>query len=343
MNLLTPRDGGPRRELWFVRPHTVELRDGPDPPDPAEGELVARALVSGISQGTEMLLYRGEGPTPFDPSVDAMDAPTYPRRYGYAWVGEVIAAGPGVNLTLGERIFALVPHGDIHLLSRSAARPLPPSIPSERAVLAANLETAITCIWDAGIGLGDEVVVLGGGVVGLLIVALACRAGARVHLVEPSLTRRRAGLTLGAALAVAPEEDKPRGSADVVIGATGDPSEIDRAIAHAGREATVVVASFYGERRSPVALGADFHRRRLRLRASQVSSLPAERAPRWDTARRFALACALLEDPRLDLLIDPPVPFDQAPAVYARLETDPGARICAVLHYQPCNAAKNRE
>lgn len=334
----TPPDRGPRRELWFVGPRRVELRDGPAPRAPAEGELTARAIVSGVSQGTEMLLYRGEGPTPFDPSLDPAGAPTYPRRYGYAWIGEVIEAGPGVDLAPGARVFSLAPHGDVHLLHRSAARPLPSRIPSERAALAANLETAITCVWDAGIGLGDEVVVLGGGVVGLLIVALASRSGARVLLVEPSPRRREAGLALGADRAVAPDQDRPDAGADVVIGATGDPAEIDRAVAHAGREATLVLASFYGERRSPVALGADFHRRRLRLRASQVSSIPAERAARWDAARRFALVCALLEDPRLDRLVDPPLPFDDAPAIYARLAADPGARLLTVLRYAPAPA-----
>jgi 2-desacetyl-2-hydroxyethyl bacteriochlorophyllide A dehydrogenase len=338
--LITPRDRGPQRELWFVGPHAVELRDGPALREPAEGEIVARALVSGISQGTEMLLYRGEGPIPFDPSLDAEGAPTYPRRYGYAWVGEVIAAGAGADIAPGERVFALAPHGDVHLLRRSAARPLPATIPSERAVLAANLETAVNCIWDAGIGLGDEVVVLGGGVVGLLIVALACRAGARVRLVEPSPRRREAGLALGARQAVAPDEDRPDARADVVIGATGDPAEIDRAVAHAGSEATIVIASFYGERRSPVALGADFHRRRLRLRASQVSTLPAERAPRWDAARRFGLVLTLLEDPRLDRLVDPPLPFHEAPAIYARLAADPGAGLQSVLRYGPAPAAE---
>ncbi|AUX45513.1 dehydrogenase [Sorangium cellulosum] len=325
----------PPRELWFVRPRVVEVRPGAPPGEPGAGEVVARALASGVSQGTELLLYRGEGPTPFDPSLDPPGAPTYPRRYGYAWVGEVVARGEGAALAPGDRVFALAPHGEVHRLGPGAARALPRAVPSERAVLAANLETAITCVWDAGVGLGDAVVVLGGGVVGLLVVALARRAGATVRLVEPSERRRKAGLALGAAAAVRPDEDRPRGDADVVIAATGDPAELDRAIAHAAREATVTVASFYGARTSPVALGAEFHRRRLRLRASQVSSIPPERAARWDHTRRFALVCALLEDAALDALLDPPVPFDEAPAVYQKLAEEPGARLQTVLCYGP--------
>jgi 2-desacetyl-2-hydroxyethyl bacteriochlorophyllide A dehydrogenase len=324
----------PRRELWFVGPRAVEIREGPPPEPPGAGEIVARALVSGVSQGTELLLYRGEGPTPFDPSLDAPGAPMYPRRYGYAWVGEVVAAGPGAAHAPGTRVFALAPHGDLHRCDGRAARALPPAIPSGRAVLAANLETAVTCVWDAGIGLGDEVVVLGGGVVGLLVVSLACRAGARVRLVEPSPRRRDAGRALGAAEAIAPEQDRPAAGADVVVAATGDPSEIDRAVAHAGREATIAIASFYGARRSPIALGTDFHRRRLSLRGTQVSTIPPARAPRWDTARRFQLVCALLEDPRLDALLDPPVAFEDAPGVYAELDARPGARLLTTLGYR---------
>jgi threonine dehydrogenase-like Zn-dependent dehydrogenase len=155
-----------------------------------------------------------------------------------------------------------------------------------------------------------------------------------VRLVEPSPRRRDAGRALGAAETIAPEQDRPAAGADVVVAATGDPSEIDRAVAHAGREATIAIASFYGARRSPIALGTDFHRRRLSLRGTQVSTIPPARAPRWDTARRFQLVCALLEDPRLDALLDPPVAFEDAPGVYAELDARPGARLLTALCYR---------
>lgn len=326
---------GPRRELWFEGPRRVALREGPEPRELGEGEVLAVAIASGISRGTELLLYRGEGPEPFDPSLDPPGAPTYPRRYGYAWVGSVAARGPGARFTLGERVFALAPHGDLHVLDGRRARRLPLSVPSERAVLAANLETAVTCVWDAGIGLGDEVVVIGGGIVGLLVVALAGRAGARVRLIEPSPRRREVGRALGAVEALSPDEDRPRADADVVVGATGDPREIDRAVAHAGSEATIAIASFYGIRTSPVALGSDFHRRRLTLRATQVSTIPPGRARRWDADRRFELVGSLLDDARLDMLLDAPVSFDEAPAVYARLDEEPGAGLMTVFTYGP--------
>ena len=153
------------RALWFVGPRAIELRDDPARA-PGPREVVVRAIASGVSQGTEMLLYKGEGPELFDPS---MGGGTYPRRYGYAWVGEVVGLGVGAEVALGERVFALVAHGDTHVLRDEDVRVLPADVPAARGVLAANLETAVTCTWDAGVGLGDEAVVLGGGVVGIRV------------------------------------------------------------------------------------------------------------------------------------------------------------------------------
>jgi 2-desacetyl-2-hydroxyethyl bacteriochlorophyllide A dehydrogenase len=321
------------RELWFLGPRRVEVRPVEPLPPLAPGEVKARALFSGVSQGTELLLYRGEGPRAFDPSLDDAGAPTYPRRYGYSWVGEIVESR-AQGLELGQRIFALRPHGDVHVLRPEQMRKIPQAIPSARATLAANLETALTVVWDAGIAIGDRVVVIGGGIVGLLSAMLAGVAGAkRVRVIEPSPRRRRAALELGIAEVVAPAQDVPSGDCDVVIEATGDPECLDLAIAHAGLEATVVVASFYGERRSQLSLGTAFHRRRLQLKASQVSRLPPQKTARWDAARRFATVVDLLRNPRLDTLMDPPIPFVEAPAWYARLDADPGSVLHSIFAY----------
>lgn len=300
--------------------------------------MLVRALASGISQGTELLLYRGEGPKPFDPSLDAPGQATYPRRYGYAWVGEVVARPDGEadgtgSLALGTRVFALASHAEFHVLGADKLALLDPSIPPARAVLSANLETAITCVWDAHITLGDEVVVLGGGIVGQLVAWLARASGGRVRLVEPSPRRREVARQLGVSEACAPQDDEPSGAADVVIEATGDPQSLDRAIAHAGLEATVVVASFYGGRVAPIALGAAFHRKRLTLKASQVSRLPSHQQPRWSPSRRFDLVRRLLAHPVLDVLLDTPVPFAEAEATYARLDRSPGDGLQTVFQY----------
>ncbi len=321
-----------RRELWFTAPRAVELRPGAELPLEA-GHIRARAIASGVSQGTELLLYRGEGPTPFDSSLDPPGTPTYPRRYGYAWVGEVVETRSDV-VPVGSRVFALKPHGDEHVIAEDAARVIPRSIPGSRATLAANLETAITVVWDAELSLGDEIAIVGGGIVGLLSAWLARKVGvARVRVIEPSARRRETALALGADEARSPEDDDPRGNCDAVIEASGDPTCLNRAIAHAARDATIVVASFYGERTSPVALGSDFHRRRLTLKSSQVSRVPLAKMSRWNAARRFALVLDLLQDEHLDALIDPAVTIDQATEVYARLASDPGGALQTVFSY----------
>jgi 2-desacetyl-2-hydroxyethyl bacteriochlorophyllide A dehydrogenase len=320
------------RELWFVRPGQVELRSAPTRL-PQPGEARARALASGLSQGTELLLFKGEGPEPFDPSLDAASGSTYPRRYGYAWVGE-ISDSPAGELPRGARVFALAPHGDFHTAASAAFRRLPDDVPSERAVLAANLETAVNVTWDGGIALGDRVLVVGGGIVGLLCGFAAKQSGAQhVALLEPSARRREAALRLGFDAALAPDDAARAGEADVVIEASGNPACLDAAIARARFEGVIVVASFYGQRTAAVALGAEFHRRRLTLRSSQVSELPASRRAGWSFERRFALVSELLRAPALDALLEPPLPFAEAPRVYDALASAPGDRLQTVFRY----------
>lgn len=308
------------RALWFVGPRAVELRDE-TVRAPGPRELTVRGLASAISQGTELLLYRGEGPAVFDPSLGNAAGETYPRRYGYAWVGEVTAAGPGARLGEGTRVFSLAPHGDLHTLAEDAVRPLPEDFAATRAVLAANLETAVTCAWDANVSLGDDVVILGGGVVGTLTAWLLARSGATVMLIEPGAKRRAAARALvPSALIEAAAE--PDGGADVVVEATGNPALLDVAIAWARPEARIVLASFYGARRASVDLGDAFHRRRLELRASQVSSIPPRLRERWTPARRWLFVLSLLGERALDGLLAPAVPFAQAAELYAALDRD---------------------
>lgn len=322
------------RELWFLGPKRIELRAGKSLGPLAYDEVKARALHSGVSQGTELLLYRGEGPHAFDPSLDSPGAPIYPRRYGYAWVGE-ITESRAEDVKPGQRIFALEPHGDVHCLRRGKWWAIPADIPSTRATLLPNMETAVNAVWDAGVSLGDVVVVLGGGVVGLMIALLAQKAGAaEVRLIEPSSLRRQAARNLGVERALPPDLDEPHAEADVVIEATGNPACLDNAILHAGHESTIVVVSFYGERRSPISLGSDFHRRRLQIKSSQVSRLPAHQRARWDSTRRLAEAARHLRDDRLDRVIGAPLSFEYAPAIYARLDADPGAALHTVFSYR---------
>lgn len=318
------------RELWFTAPRTVEVRSAARA-SLEPGQVRARALFSGVSQGTELLLFKGEGPTPFDPSLDALGTPTYPRRYGYAWVGEVTETR-STALAVGARVFGLLPHGDEHCVPAEKLRALSEPVPSTRAVLAANFETALNVVWDAGIALGDEVTVIGGGIVGLLAGHAARLAGAQVRVLEPAAARRGAALALGLEAAAAPAAGQPL--ADVVVEASGDPACLDGAILLARDEGVIAVASFYGERVAPLRLGVEFHRRRLTLKASQVSRLPPMRAPGWSFERRFRLVERLLLDARLDALLEAPVSLDQAPALYAQLAESPARSLQSIFSYQ---------
>lgn len=299
------------KALWFEEPHKVAIREE-ETPVAAPGDVLVRGLASAMSQGTELLLFKGEGPTPFDPSMGARE---YPTRYGYAWVGA---------LEDGTCVFGLLPHGDAHVVSPSSLRVLPSDVPATRATLAANLETAITCAWDAEVPFGANVTVFGGGVVGLLTAWILQRS-ASVRVVEKSLARMAIANELGL---IAEHEE-----ADVVIEATGDPRVLDGAIETTAPGGRVVVASFYGQRKAPIALGDAFHRKRLAIVASQVSAIPPRLSARWTHARRFDLVRSLLREAALDKLIKA-VPFENAPALYERLaaghDDDPP---CHVFEY----------
>ena len=261
------------RALFFEAPRSVAIREIELPP-PGPNQVHGAWARLGREPG-----YRACSSTkaralePFDPSVGVA---TYPTRYGYAWVGA---------LEDGTRVFGLLPHGDAHVVDRASVRALPNGVPAARATLAANLETAITCAWDANVELGARVLVLGGGVVGVLTAWLLSRYADVTELVERRLATPPRGR--GVARCTSPLLRPSPRDADVVVEATGDPAMLDVAIAHAS--ARVVVASFYGRRRHPVDLGDAFHRKRLALVASQVSAIPPALAGRWDYARRFAL------------------------------------------------------
>lgn len=315
--------------LWFVAPGQVELREV-ELPEPGPDEVLVRGLYSAVSSGTERHLVLGTGPTPFDPSLDFEGAPVYPRSYGYAWVGEVCG---GLGMERGTRVFALASHADAHVLRRDRVRVLPEALPPLRATLAASMETAVNAVWDAEVGLGDAVLVLGAGTVGALCAALSLRAGAgRVHVVEPNDARREAVRELGVRETRRPRELE--GHFDVVVEATGHPELLDTAIEHTATEGRVVVVSFYGTRVAPLALGQRFHRERLSLLSSQVSTIPPRRRARFDVARRFELVLELLADPRLDALFEPAVVFSEAPLAYRRLVTEPGPKQLA-FSYAP--------
>jgi threonine dehydrogenase-like Zn-dependent dehydrogenase len=290
-----------------------------------------RTLYSGISRGTESLVFRGEVP----PSeYQAMRAPFQvgdfpgPVKYGYCSVG-VVEEGPAH--LLGRTVFCLHPHQTRYRVPAEALRLIPEQVPAGRAVLAANLETAVNGLWDAAPRLGDRIAVIGAGTLGCLVAWLAGRIpGCQVGLIDLKPQRAPIAAALGVGFA-GPAEATP--DADLVIHTSGSPAGLAQGLRIAGFEATVLELSWYGTREVPLPLGQGFHRRRLTIRSSQVGSVANAQRARWDHRRRMALALSLLADPVLDRLITGEDAFDDLPAVQARLALDPGDTLMHRIRY----------
>lgn len=319
------------RACWLVQAGRAELRTH-TLPEPADGEVLVRTLHSGISRGTETLVFRGEVPASEHQRMRAPfqqgDFP-WPLTYGYSSVGVVEQGPPALR---GRAVFCLHPHQDRYVVPAAAVHPLPEDVPPGRAVLAANLETAVNALWDGAPRVGDRIAVVGGGAVGLLVAWLAGRMpGCRVQLVDLQPARAALAQRLGVGFAL---PDDASGDADLVIHASGQGAGLQTALRLAGFEATVLELSWYGTRAVELPLGQAFHARRLLLQSSQVGHVAAARRARWDHARRLQLALRLLADPVLDALVTGASPFDELPALLARLATGTGAdTICHRIDY----------
>ena len=301
---------------WLVEPGCAELRVE-TLLEPTAEQVRVRTLHSGISRGSETLVYRGEVPVS---EYGRMRAPFQsgdfpgPVKYGYSSVG-VVEAGPAA--LRGRAVFCLFPHQSHYVVPADAVHLLPDGVPPARAVLAANLETAINALWDAAPMLGDRISVVGGGAVGLLIAWLAGRLpGCTVQVVDTQVARREVAQRLGVDFAV---PEAARGEADLVVHASGHTEGLATALRLAAFEATVVELSWYGQRDVSVALGGAFHSRRLTLKSSQVSQVAVAQRSRWSHRRRIELALSLLTERTLDALITDAAPFEALPAVLARL------------------------
>lgn len=318
------------RQFWIQAPGHAEIVSTQLAPRQA-GEVLVRALFSGISRGTESLVFRGEVP----PSqYSTMRAPfqegefSGPVKYGYSSVG-VVEEGP--STLEGRTVFCLHPHQDVYIVPAEAAHIIPDSVPVNRSVLAANMETAVNIVWDARPTVGDSIVIIGAGVVGLLTATL-CRdvPGTTVTVVDPNESRATVAETLGLTY----RSDAPvSSSADLVIHASGNPAGLRTALAVAGVEATVIEASWYGIHEVALPLGEAFHARRLTIKSSQVGRVTADRVPRWTRASRLILALDLLSDDRLDALVTEESEFEGLPTVMAALSGDPGDTLFHRIRY----------
>lgn len=299
----------------------------------AEGDLLVESRFGAISRGTEALVAEGSVP---ESEHDCMRAPLqggefpFPVKYGYAVVGTVKA---GSAASLGQTVFCLHPHQDLFHVPAKMAIPVPPDVPAARAVLAANMETALNGIWDAGILAGDKVTVVGGGLVGLLVAFLSAKIpGVQVTLVDVNADRRALAQTLGCRFALPGEAEASACDSDVVIHASATSKGLATAIAVAGFEARIVEMSWFGDGTSAVPLGGRFHSHRLSIVGSQVGHVPAARRARWPLSRRLETALALLTDDRLDNLISGETAFDDLAGRYIQILSDPDT-LCHRIRY----------
>jgi threonine dehydrogenase-like Zn-dependent dehydrogenase len=320
---------GDARAFWISYPGAGEIRTSPLP-DPGDGDVVVRTLHSGVSRGTETLVFRGGVPASQHAAMRAPhqegDFPA-PVKYGYLNVG-VVEQGPA-ELT-GRTVFCLYPHQSRYVVPASAVAVVPDGVPAARAVLAGTVETAVNAAWDAAPLVGDRIAVVGGGMVGCAVAAVLARLpGARVQLVDADPARATVAAALGVGFASPADAEA---DCDVVVHASATPAGLTRALELLAPEATVVELSWYGDRPVPVPLGEFFHSRRLTIRSSQVGGITPGR--RRTYAQRMALALELLRDPAFDALLTGECDFDDLPGVMPRLASGDLPALCHVVNYR---------
>jgi NADPH:quinone reductase-like Zn-dependent oxidoreductase len=318
------------QSFWVTGPALGEIRSHALP-ERADNQIVIRALFSGVSRGTESLVFRGEVP----PSqYDAMRAPFQdgdfpaPVKYGYASVG-VVEDGPAEMR--GRTVFCLHPHQTRYVVPAASVVPVPDSVPPGRAVLAANAETAVNGLWDLAPRIGDRIMVVGAGAVGCLVAWLAAEIpGCSVTLIDVDPGKAAVAGMLGAAFATPDEAD---GDADCVVHASGAPAGLSTALSLAGFEATVLEMSWFGATPVTLPLGEAFHSQRIVLRSSQVGHVAGARRARWSRRRRLAKALEMLADPVLDSLVTGESRFAELPEAMARLAGASDGTLCHRIRY----------
>ena len=318
------------RAYWLREPGSGEIRTA-DVPDPGPAEVRVRTLVSGVSRGTESLVFRGGVP---EGQYAVMRAPFQegdlpgPVKYGYLNVG-VVEAGP--DALRGRTVFCLYPHQTAYVVPVAAVAPVPDGVPARRAVLAGTLETAVNALWDARPLVGDRVGVVGAGMVGLCAARLlALVPGAEVTVVDVDPARAEVAAALGARFALphhAPDD------LDVVVHASGTGAGLQTALDLIGADGTVTDLSWYGDAPVEVRLGGRFHSARLGVKASQVGEVAAARRGRRTRAQRLALALRLLTDPAYDALLTGSSAFDELPEVMGKLASGSIPALCHTIEY----------
>ena len=318
------------RAFWIVEPGRGEIRDEPIA-GPGPGELLVRTEFTGISRGTESLVFGGHVPLS---EVARMRAPFQsgefpaPVKYGYCNVGVVEGGDPAWS---GVRVFVLYPHQTRYVIPATAAHPVPDDVPAGRAVLAANMETALNGTWDADPTSEDRLTVIGAGSVGCLVAwVVQTTIGCDVELVDVNPQRENVATALGVRFAHASSVSADR---TIVIHTSGSEAGLQMALNLTAADGVVVEMSWFGDRLVSLPLGEAFHSRRLTIKSSQVGSLPPARRAEWTFRRRMVKALELLSDPALDVLITGENAFEVLPDVMPRLVASPGNTLCHRIRY----------
>lgn len=333
--------------LVFAAPYRVEVeRSALWAPGP--GEALVKTLVSAISSGTEMLLYRGEMPSELqlDESIPALGgAIQYPVKYGYAAVGRVDELGPGVEgVGVGDMVFCFRPHESGFICPATDLIKAPEHMEPEDAVFLPTMETAVNLVMDGQPSIGEQVMVLGQGVVGLLVTALLSMTPlSSLVTVDRYKERREESLALGATASLAPDDpglmEAMQGSrhyrgADLSFELSGNPAALDTAVKTAGYGGRIVVGSWYGTKTASLNLGGRFHRDRIRMISSQVSTIAPEWSARWSKARRFGVAWSMIRKLRPSRLVSHAFSLEEAADAYDLLDRDPGGALQVLLTYE---------
>ncbi|MDI1462225.1 dehydrogenase [Catellatospora sp. KI3] len=318
------------RAYWITGPGAAEIRDVALPA-PGPGDVLVRTLHTGVSRGTETLVFGGHVPAS---QYSVMRAPFQdgdfpaPVKYGYLNVG-VVEQGPAE--LLGRTVFCLYPHQTRYVVPATAVVPVPTGVPARRAVLAGTVETAVNALWDAAPLIGDRISVVGAGMVGCCVAALAARVpGVSVQLVDPDPARAATAAALGVGHAPPEHAD---GGRDLVFHASATAAGLQTSLDLLAPEGTVTELSWYGDREVGLRLGGAFHSGRLSIRASQVGTVSPARAARRTYTDRLALALDLLRDPAFDALCTGESPFDRLPEVMAQLAAGTRPALCHLISY----------
>jgi 2-desacetyl-2-hydroxyethyl bacteriochlorophyllide A dehydrogenase len=339
-----------RHSLYFIEPHQVKVQEE-QISSPGPGQVLVKTLMSAISPGTELLIYRGQAPQDLqvDTSLEALPGTlAFPLKYGYATVGLVVELGPEVPALWQDKlIFAFHPHEDLFLAAPAELLPVPPGLAPEEALFLPNMQTAVTLTLDGKPLIGEKVVVFGQGIVGLLLTALLAGFPLdRLVTLDHFANRRLASETLGAhasfdplhpevleELQAALQTEGQDPWADLAFEISGNPVALDQALAVTGFHSRIVIGSWYGTKKSELNLGGLFHRQRQMMRSSQVSTIAPELSGRWTRSRVLQVAWEMVQQVKPARFITHRFPLAEAAQAYQLLDKHPEEAIQVILTY----------